>query len=191
MATALMTYEASTSSCLDETAEVRMWDSEGAFGNLRDIPPDYEVPAMHESLEGRVEQLVTSECEDSEQLMHELQEELRCGNRRIAQMLASAFHQRRFDADARGLALETLAAARVRSFEPQVVELVRTAIESPEPELQFAGIAAASDLSRTKQVAISRVVRSLISAPTASTLVKQAGEAFLKRVNSSTLGSRG
>lgn len=141
---------------------------------------------MSVTIDARVESLITGEAENSDELMKELQDDLRRGNRHVAEMLATAFHERRFEPDARGLALETLAAARVRWFEPQTLALVRTALDAPEPELQFAAIAAAGDLSRTNQVAISRVVKSLIAAPDTSGSVRQAAEAFLRRVDRST-----
>lgn len=140
------------------------------------------------TIDPRVESLITAEAEYPDELMKELQDDLRRGNRHVAEMLAAAFHERRFEPDARGLALETLAAARVRWFEPQTLELVRTALEAPEPELRFAAIAAAGDLSHENQVAVSGVVRSLIASPDAdaSGPVRQAAEAFLRRVDRST-----
>lgn len=187
MVTALLAADTPTSPCVDEMVEVRYWEAEDV-GSLLAIKTNYpEDPAMSMQIDGRVAQLVTWEADDSDRLMRDLQEEMKRGNRRIAQMLAAAFYQRRFDVDARGLALETLAAARLRWFEDQVVELVRSALDAPEPELQFAGIAAASDLSRANQVAMSRVIRTVAGSHETGASVKQAAEAFLRHVNRSNL----
>jgi hypothetical protein len=185
MATALLNVDTLTSLC-DETAEVRFWDGEDA-GNRRMIQPYdcQEESAFDVQINGRVKQLVSWEAEDPDALMRDLQTEVREGNRRIAYMLASAFYLRTLDVDARGLALETLAAARARWFENQVVQLVRSALDAPETELQFAGIAAASDLSQTNQVAMSRIIRTFALSPNLT--VKRAAEAFLRKVNKGRL----
>src|SRR4051794_30904267 len=180
-----------SATCFEEAAEIRYLDTEGTsfVSQFVNTAPSFEEPAMNTILDGRVEQLATSDFDDSGPIMKELQDELRRGNRRMAQMLAMAIRERRFDPDARGLALETLAGARVRWFEPQTVELVRMALDAPEPELHFAGIAAASDLSRTQQVAMSRVIGTLAAFPDIAGFVKSAAEAFLRHVNGSTLPS--
>jgi hypothetical protein len=182
MATALLTVD-TLAAFSDETAEVRLWDGEDS--GLRAIPLSLcrDDCSFSMQLAGRVKQLVMWESEDSDKLMRELQEDLRRGDQRIANMLASAFCLRSLDVDARSLALETLAAARIRWFEPHVLQLVRSALDATEPELQFAGIAAASDLSRTNQVAISRIISTLAGSENAT--VKRAADAFLRKVNRS------
>lgn len=134
------------------------------------------------ALDPRVAQLVQGEYEEGpEGLMADLQAALREGNRRIAEQLASLAASPRHSAEARSLALETLSAARHRPFEPLTAEAIRIALETPKPKLQFAGIAAVSDLSRRNQILFSRVVRELVQSPDASAVVKRAGAAFLRR----------
>jgi hypothetical protein len=137
---------------------------------------------MKLALDSRVTQLIQGDDEDGpEGLIGDLQAALREGNQRIADQLASLAASPQYPVEARSLALETLSAARYRSFEPLAAEAVRIALEAPNPRLQFAGIAAVSDLSRRHQILFSRVVRELIESPNASAAVKRAGAAFLRR----------
>lgn len=173
----------------DEFAEVLMLEHDGVWNSRLSEPFVEERQAGQLSEDDRVTQLATLACVDSDELMKSLQDELKHGNRQLALTLAAATCDFRFEPEARGLLLETLAAARVRWFEPETMELVRNAIESPDSELQFAAIAAASDLSRPNQAAISRVISNLLLIEPVEGDVRQAAEAFLRRVNGSSVRS--
>lgn len=175
------------STLADPVAETREWECwEEVADNMSHLTTSTEISASFApislALDPRVAQLIQGDYEEGpEGLMGDLQATLREGNRRIAEQLASLAASPRHSAEARSLALETLSAARNRSFEPLAAEAVRTALEAPNPKLQFAGIAAVSDLSRRNQILFSRVVRELVQSPDASAAVKRAGAAFLRR----------
>lgn len=187
MLATLPTTEASTQ-LSDPLAEVREWEyAEEAqdmprSGTTTSQSSDARVMDLQLQLDGRVRQLVEADYDDGpETLMGDLQAALRNGDRRIASQLATVASSPCHGADARSLALETLTAARAKPFESLAAEAVRVALEEPSPRMQFAGIAAVGDLSRSNQVLLSRVVRELIAAPAASEAVKRAGAAFLRR----------
>lgn len=128
-----------------------------------------------------VEQLVSGDFDEVEPLMGELQQDLREGDARLARLLLELARNASLDPDTRSLALETVAGARVRRFENELREAIRSVLESHVPRLQFSGIAAASDLSPLNRLAIAGVVREIASAPGAHASVKGAAEAFLRR----------
>lgn len=177
---------ATTTTSVDSVAETREWEFlEGADEMAR---PQTTSAAPHPwesvtiTLDPRVQRLIEGDYEDGpECLMGDLQGALREGDRRLASQLAAIASSPQHSAESRSLALETLAAARARAVEPFAVEAVRVALEAPNSRLQFAGIAAVSDLSRRNQILLSRVVRELIASPNASATVKRAGAAFLRR----------
>jgi hypothetical protein len=166
-----------------ETREWNYWEEVEDMANLTTFArSDSPLTPIRLGLDQRVTQLIQGDYEDGpEDLMGNLQAALRAGDRRIADQLASLVGSPQHSPEARSLALETLSAARQRSFEPLAAEAVRIALEAPNSKLQFAGIAAVSDLSRRNQILFSRVVRELIQSPNASAAVKRAGAAFLRR----------
>lgn len=175
-----------TTTFVDSIAETREWEL--LEGNDEMTHPQttsagpHSLPSVTFTLDERVLRLIEGDYEDGpESLMGDLQSALRQGDRRLASQLAAIASSSQHSAEVRSLALETLAAARARSLEPITAEVVRVALEAPNSRLQFAGIAAVSDLSRSNQVLLSRVVRELIASPNASAAVKRAGAAFLRR----------
>lgn len=169
----------------DPSAESRDWDlsydEAASMLQTASLTPG-PLEAIPLDLDGRVRQLISGEYDDGpDELMADLQTNLRHGNRRLADQLTSVVRSEQYDAEVRSLALETLVAARARATEWQAAEAVRVALEAPYPQLQFAGVAALSDLSRRHQIALTRVIREIVSSPTASASVKRAGAAFLRR----------
>lgn len=171
----------------DPVAETREWEFAEEAVDMNSYLATMSTPksAIHRvdiDLDQRVRQLIQGDFEEGpEALMGDLQRQLRAGNQRLASHLAAVAASEQYGPEARSLALETLTAARVRSFEPMAAEVVRVALEGPNSRLQFAGIAAVGDLSRRNQVLFSRLIKEVVNSPAASASVKRAGAAFLRR----------
>lgn len=125
--------------------------------------------------------LINGDFDEPEALMASLQEKVRQGDLRLARGLEIAARGERFEPDLRALALETLAGARLRVIDDLVREAIREAMTSTASQLQFAGVAAASDLSRKSQVLLSGLIRELAADEAADPAVRRAASAFLKR----------
>lgn len=178
----------STTASSEAYAEYRDWDfAQEAFDMPRNARTTCDLGGLSYALfspllDDRVMRLIQGDYEDGpESLMGNLQSQIRKGDRRLADQLAGIARSQQYDAEVRSLALETLVAARVRFIESLAADTVRVALEGPNQRLQFAGIAAVSDLSRRYQIAFGRVIRELVDSPNSSPAVKRAGAAFLRR----------
>jgi hypothetical protein len=147
---------------------------------------DVPVLISEEQLEPLVRKLRQGDFStyDSEDLMAQLRSRLTEGDSRIANQMAAlvlAYGNDPAFLEAQCLAVEVLAAARAPHFGSLIFNTLRRSLESTIPDLQFAAVAAASDLGRYQQNLLGPIVRQVAEA-SASANVKTAAEALLRRI---------
>lgn len=148
---------------------------EGPIGGL----PDRVLTQGILQSDERITRLISEDYSEPEILMGSLQKDLRRGDRKLASLLMKTVRDGSLDNTVRALALETLAGARVRTLEPEVLDIILDAIERKNSDLQFAAVAAASDLSRHSQVRLAGAIRGLVRLGKADYWVLRAAKAFL------------
>lgn len=134
-----------------------------------------------------VEQLARGDfsSNDTEEIMASLRRAMIAGDLKIAGQLAALVmvHDDGDPSllDAQCLAIEILAAARMPQLSRQIHAVIRKALTSTNVDLQFAAIAALSDLSRLQRELYKPLVRFLVDQPDRSgnASVKSAARAFL------------
>lgn len=131
------------------------------------------------SYDPQVEELLAGDYDEADELVASLQSRLRTGDLRLASELLEASRSTSEETDARCLAIEALASAKSRLVEPMAFKAVQNALESIDPRIQFAGIAAASDLARQNQVFLSRIIKTLEGS--SQPAVARAAGAFIRR----------
>ena len=134
--------------------------------------------------ETTLEVLRVLDADDADSAMLTLVDELRAGDWLLEMelsMIASGLLTR--DSDLRALALETLAAAKVRASELSVVALILELLDSDSEQLRFAAIAAASDLSDLRQFVVASPISRLVSRDD-SPDVRAAASAYCSHVGS-------
>jgi hypothetical protein len=120
---------------------------------------------------------------ETEDLMSDLRREIVAGNYAVATQLAGLVLMPYAGApdvlDAQCLAIEILAAARLPQLSPLLHAVMRRALTSSNSDLEFAAIAALSDLSRYQRE-LYRPLVELVAAKSRNTDVLDAAQAFLK-----------
>lgn len=144
--------------------ECREWDAcadyyEGPFGDSRCSVANSRAALRDEKIHALV---ARDDDESTGAAMGRIQRALRLNDRQLVLRLIAVIRDRAIEPSTRALVLETLAGARVRAFDSEVLDVIREAVESRDAELQFAAVAAASDLSRRSQVLLGGVIRQLV-----------------------------
>jgi hypothetical protein len=121
---------------------------------------------------------------DREQLIAIAQQELRSGSMGLARELADIVvfpaPSSTFDPDDRALALEILAAARSSFFDELVANVIAHALVSDNEAMQFAAIAAVSNLPCSYRASLITLLRSIADSPDVPTHLRSAASASLK-----------
>jgi hypothetical protein len=106
---------------------------------------------------------------------------LRAGDRRLASRLyvLALADVSNIEPDAKALALEVLASARLRWFEPAVFQLILKFLGAEDEALRFAAVASASDLSRDSRTVLRTHLRRM-AADDESTDVRAAAQSLLE-----------
>lgn len=110
--------------------------------------------------------------------MREAQDAIQAGDAALAESLLAAFRDPGRSLLDRGIALETVTAARCKAVEPAALIAIREGLASPLEDLQFAALACAGDLSPQGKEAVTPDAERLLDG---GLDVRRAARAFLGR----------
>ncbi len=177
MTAALRTSQPPMSDCVPvEPPIIRLEENATSFGLLSEPSKPVELSASR-----ALTDFFDAGIEDQDHLLGVLQNKLRDGDSLLASELGRVAYGTlpRRDGRARSLAIEALAGARSPQFDDEVLGIVAGALADPSDEVQFAAIAAASDLPRTYRRSLVELMRFTSKSTTASLDVRSAATAFL------------
>ena len=171
----LRTREAANAQCITRL-ERRVKELEGEH--------DFNAAGKPAGLSLEVKRLITGdfESDDTEDLMMAMHRNMAAGDRKLAYELVSvaAGIIAPDEIDARCLALETLATARLPSVESLLRPLIEFCIASDIERLQFRAIGAAGRLPQATRVELSAAVDEVVGKAAPGSSVRRLGTLFLE-----------